>query len=100
MENEMQSISLRRRRFLARAAAILGASGVTVKTLAGSCVDPNGSDSSLRQSLHYVISSSDPSKQCHACGFFSEPTGACGKCMIFSGPADANGHCDSWAARG
>jgi hypothetical protein len=96
----MQATSLRRRRFLAQAAALLGASAVTARSIASSCVDPNGADSGLRQSLHYVVAGADPEKHCSACSFFSEPSGACGKCVIFSGAADANGHCDSWAARG
>lgn len=96
----MQSAPVPRRRFLAQALAILGTSGLAARSLAESCVDPHASDSGLRQSLHYVSSSQDPTKRCSACSFFSEPKAACGKCVIFSGAADENGHCDSWAARG
>ena len=96
----MDSIHAQRRRLLLQAAALLGTSAIAVRTNAKSCVAADDLDGGLRQSLHYVESSKDPSQQCNACSFFSEPTGACGKCTIFNGPADANGHCDSWARRG
>jgi High potential iron-sulfur protein len=99
MAHDTRSQYPHRRRFLAQAAALLGGSGIAFRSSAGACVDPNGSDSSLRQSLHYVATSPDPTKRCSACSFFSEQSGQCGKCVIFSGSTDANGHCDSWAAR-
>jgi High potential iron-sulfur protein len=96
----MESILPQRRRLLFRAVALLGTSAVATRTNASSCVAADDLDGGLRQSLHYVGSSKDPSQQCNACSFFSEPRGSCGKCTIFNGPADANGHCDSWAKRG
>ena len=91
-----------RRLLLQRMALLLGlgtVSGSASVAVAESCAAPDGSDSSLRKSLHYAESSPDPKQKCADCGFFSEPRGQCGQCAIFSGPANLNGHCDSWAAR-
>jgi hypothetical protein len=96
----MTASHLHRRNFLRIAALCLGASAAISRALAASCVDPDGSDASLRQSLHYTETSPSPSQKCAGCGFFSEPKGNCGKCQIFGGPANANGHCDSWTAKG
>ena len=75
---------------------------------AASCTNPDSQ--SLRESLHYADVSSEASKACTACGFFTSeeskpadeknPKPACGNCMIFSGPVSATGHCDSWSAKG
>jgi hypothetical protein len=92
-------ISKARRQLLQRAAIMLGAVSAASRAIAAPCADPNGSDSSLRQSLHYAESSPNPAQHCSGCAFFSDPQGACGKCMIFNGPTNLNGHCDSWAAR-
>jgi hypothetical protein len=96
----MSASFLHRRDVLQRAAIAFGFSATVSRALAASCVDPDGSDSSLRQSLHYTESSPNPSQKCALCGFFSEPQGNCGKCQIFGGPANANGRCDSWSAKG
>lgn len=90
-----------RRKLLQIAAVCFGASLAAVsRSQAASCVDPDGSDASLRHSLHYTEVSSNPAQKCSGCSFFSEPHGACGNCQIFGAPTDANGHCDSWAAKG
>jgi len=78
---------------------MLGALTTAPRVIAAPCATLDGNDASLRQSLHYTESSSDPAKKCSGCSFFSDPQGACGKCMIFNGPTNANGHCDSFAAR-
>jgi len=64
-----------------------------------SCASPDGSDASLRASLHYVESSPNPAQRCSGCSFFSDPKGDCGSCTILGAPANMNGHCDSWSAR-
>jgi len=95
----MRSTPLTRRDLLLQAAAMLGGCGLTARAIAGSCVAPDGADASLRESLHYVVSSPDAAQRCSACAFFSDPSGSCGKCSIFNSATDASGHCDSWAAR-
>jgi hypothetical protein len=65
---------------------------------AESCVE--SASESLRGSLHYQATSSDPQKPCSKCGFFtSGDAKGCGDCQILSGPVDAGGHCDSWSAK-
>jgi len=90
---------MNRRQLLQRAILLLGSAGVVSKAVAATCASPDGSDASLRQSLHYVEASADPAQHCSGCSFFSDPKAACGSCMIFGGPANINGHCDSWSAR-
>jgi hypothetical protein len=90
---------LRRRDLLLGTAALLGASGVSRTVRASACVPADGADASLRESLHYVDTATNPAERCKTCGFFSDPEGLCGKCAIFSSATDATGHCDSWAAR-
>jgi hypothetical protein len=94
-----QSLLIERRALLRAAAVGLAASVTASKALAAACANPDGGDSSLRESLHYTESAADSAQRCSACGFFSSPSGACGHCAIFNGAANANGHCDSWAAR-
>jgi hypothetical protein len=93
------TVSIARRRLLQRMAVTLGALTAASRTMAAPCAAPDGSDSSLRKSLHYVESSPNAAQQCSGCAFFSDPQGACGKCMIFNGPTSVSGHCDSWSAR-
>lgn len=61
----------------------------------------DGAARSLRQSLHYIETSSDPNMVCAGCAFFHVGDSAtCGICDIYSGgPANAGGHCDSWSKR-
>jgi High potential iron-sulfur protein len=96
---DMTSISLGRRQLLQRAILLLGAGGAVSRAVAGSCASPDGSDASLRKSLHYVESGPDAAQHCSGCSFFSDPKGECGSCVILSAPANINGHCDSWSAR-
>jgi hypothetical protein len=88
-----------RRQLFQGAIAMLVAMAAAPKVQAASCASPDGSDASLRASLHYVEASPDAAQRCSACSFFSDPKGACGSCMIFNAPANINGHCDSWSAR-
>jgi hypothetical protein len=94
-----QSLLIDRRALLRAAAVGLAASSTVSKALGAACAKPDGSDSSLRESLHYTESTADSAQRCSGCGFFSNASGSCGQCAIFNGPANANGHCDSWAAR-
>jgi hypothetical protein len=43
--------------------------------------------------------SSQPTKTCAACNFFTATSGGCGSCMILGGPTYATGYCDSWTAK-
>jgi len=97
--HDLTARGIARRQLLQGMAMMLGALTATSRATAASCVAPDGSDSSLRNSLHYVESGPDPAQHCAGCSFFSDPKGDCGSCMIFNGPANKNGHCDSWSAR-
>ena len=96
---DLSAVGLARRQLLQTAGLMLGALTVASSARAAACSSPDDNDSSLRKSLHYVESSSNPDQHCSGCSFFSDPQGSCGRCMIFGGPANINGHCDSWAAR-
>ncbi len=79
----------------------IGVSAVASRaTVAAVCAPPNGPDSGLRESLHYLETAPDPKQRCELCGFFSDPAGGCGDCKIFNGPVNPEGHCDSFAAKG
>jgi len=95
----LTAVGMARRQLLQGVAMIFGASAAASRATAASCAAPDGNDSSLRNSLHYVESGPDPAQHCSGCSFFSDPKGDCGSCMIFNGPANKNGHCDSWSAR-
>lgn len=110
--------SLSRRAFLNRSWQ-LPVAGVAVWTLsacgskgssAGSastaavCADPRqltAAENAQRQSFHYVEQSTDATKSCSGCAFFtaSETGSGCGKCQVLVGPANPLGHCDSWSAK-
>lgn len=68
------------------------------------CYDPNTlslTQKNRRRSLGYVEPSTDPSKKCGACAFFTATTAGCGTCALLSaGPVSAGAVCRSFAARG
>jgi hypothetical protein len=97
--NDLTTVDIARRQLLQSVAMMLSALAATSRATATSCAAPDGNESGLRNSLHYVESSLDPAQQCSGCSFFSDPKGDCGSCLIFNGPANKNGHCDSWSAR-
>ena len=97
--HDVTTIGMGRRQLLQRAVATLVALGTVSRAKAALCASPDGSDASLRASLHYVESSPNPAQRCSGCSFFSDPKGDCGSCTIFSAPTNINGHCDSWSAR-
>ena len=88
-----------RRQILQGGLAVLVAVGTAARARAAPCAAPDGTDASLRASLHYVESSPNPGQRCSGCSFLSNPKGDCGSCAIFSAPANINGRCDSWSAR-
>lgn len=67
------------------------------------CADPDSmtsAEESVRRTLNYTESSSDPSKTCSGCEFFyaAKEGEACGTCEIFGGKSvNPGGHCDSWS---
>jgi hypothetical protein len=67
------------------------------------CADPNNmtsAEESLRRTLKYTETSSDPAKICSGCAFFhaAQQAGGCGSCEMFGGkPVNPGGHCDSWS---
>ena len=67
------------------------------------CADPNtmtSAEESVRRTLKYTETSSDPAKTCSDCEFFhaAQETGGCGTCEMFGGkPVNPGGHCDSWS---
>jgi hypothetical protein len=68
------------------------------------CADPRkltAAENAQRQSFHYVEQSTDQTKTCSGCSFFtpSESGTGCGQCQVLLGPANPRGHCDSWAAK-
>lgn len=66
------------------------------------CADPGkmtSAQESVRKTLRYTEQSSDSTKACAGCAFYSGAQGACGSCSIFDGNAvNPAGHCDSWSA--
>jgi hypothetical protein len=100
----MSEWNFSRRNLLARSAGLVAFGGLlpfAAKAAGPACVDPDGSDKSLRDSLHYAEASPDKEKVCGICAFFEagEKPDACGSCKIFNGPANPKGHCDSWSAK-
>lgn len=72
------------------------------KTIA--CSDPSAlgrSEISMRNSLNYTDTSSDPDRTCQGCAFFTgnEPGGSCGRCEIVDGQVGSQAYCDSWSQR-
>lgn len=67
------------------------------------CADPNlmtSAEESVRRTLKYTETASDPAKTCTSCEFFHAPSaaGGCGTCEMFGGkPVNPGGHCDSWS---
>jgi High potential iron-sulfur protein len=96
---DVAGVGTGRRQLVQSAIAMLVAMRTVSIADAASCASPQGSDASLRDSLHYVESSPNPAQRCSGCSFFSDPKGDCGSCAILSAPANINGHCDSWSAR-
>lgn len=85
------------------AAISLGMSGCGTgddKTIG--CSDPSElsrSEISMRTSLNYTDTSSDPDKTCLGCAFFTgnEPGGSCGRCEILDSQVGSQAYCDSWS---
>jgi hypothetical protein len=101
----MAQSPLSRRALLSRALVLAPFCGVLPVAgrafgAASVCESPDADDKSLRDSLHYVETSTDPGKTCAGCGLFAAAGAGCGHCMIFNGPANPKGHCDSWSSRG
>jgi hypothetical protein len=71
---------------------------------AAACFDLNSmpaDEKSLRTSLGFKAQSTDSSKRCGACTFFTASAADCGKCTLLSGGAvSTSSVCDSWAAKG
>ncbi len=68
------------------------------------CADPRkltAAENAQRQSFHYLEQSTDDTKVCAGCSFFTPPESGtgCGQCQVLLGPANPRGHCDSWAAK-
>jgi len=100
--------SISRRKLLTRAVqlSIGGALASAVVEAAGAadsaCVDLKAMDPgelSTRNAVHWTAMSSDQTKTCSGCAFFTATSGGCGSCMIFNAPTYATGYCDSWAAK-
>lgn len=101
--------SISRRKLLTRAVqisiggALVAAAAVEAASAADSaCVDltkMSSDEVSSRNSLHWTAMSSQPTKTCAACNFFTATSGGCGSCMILGGPTYATGYCDSWTAK-
>ena len=74
------------------------------ETAQSACADPesmSSSEASMRSSLGYTSSSSDPSQTCAACAYFKAGSGGCGGCDLLGGSqVDAGGRCNSWSAAG
>src|SRR3984885_13692622 len=68
------------------------------------CASPTAlgaADRRQRELDNYTERSSDPSRTCSGCRYFTaavEAT-ACGMCDIFNGPANPIGRCDDWTPR-
>lgn len=103
------TISISRRKLLTRVVqisiggAIASAAAVEAAGAADSaCVDLTTLDpdqQNTRNSLHWTAMSTQPTKSCSGCAFFSATSGGCGTCMIFTGPTYATGYCDSWTMK-
>ena len=67
------------------------------------CSDPSklsDAEISIRTSMKYQESASDPQKACAHCRYFQAPQqGDCGTCDFLKGPVNAKGHCEGWTAR-
>jgi len=68
------------------------------------CVKPSALSEAEKQQRkldNYTEKSSDPSKTCSGCSFFTPgaETSDCGKCALFKGPANPKGKCDDWTPR-
>ncbi len=87
------------RRWILQSMGMIGTVAASSLARGAACAAPDGGDASLRQSLHYVETSTASNEKCRICGLFSNLQNACGTCAIFNGPANADGHCDSWSAR-
>lgn len=68
------------------------------------CADPesmSSSEASMRTSLGYTSSSTDPAQTCAGCAYFKGGTGECGPCDLLGGSqVNASGRCNSWSASG
>lgn len=68
------------------------------------CSDPetmSASEASMRSSLGYTSTSSDPAQNCAGCAYFQEGAGDCGACDLLGGAqVNAMGRCNSWGASG
>ena len=56
----------------------------------------------LPASVHFQLTSSDPTKHCSGCTFWTATSqqAICGNCQILSRTTPPNARCDSWTARG
>ncbi len=68
------------------------------------CSDPetmSASEASMRSSLGYTPTSSDPAQNCAGCAYFKGGAGDCGTCDLLGGAqVNAMGRCNSWGASG
>jgi len=68
------------------------------------CSDPDtmsASEASMRSSLGYTSTSTDPAQNCAGCAYFQGGAGDCGTCdLLGGGQVSAMGRCNSWGASG
>jgi hypothetical protein len=67
------------------------------------CVDYSElseTDLQMRKSLKYAEKSTETSKNCENCKFYTAPEAGsqCGGCTLFKGPVHPGGYCSSWFA--
>ncbi|SRR5690606_10131936 len=98
---------LRRRAFLGRLAAGLGATAVLAACGAGAGTEAascEGHDAlteqelQVRHALRYVDETTTPESRCDTCRFYAAREGSpCGGCQVLPGPVAPGGYCTSWA---